>query len=128
MGRPVEFADVAARLDEFGPLATLVTVTPEATPHVGWVLVTIGETTLAVRVGSRSRDNVLANSAVTLAWVRDDGDYQLIVDGVATVADEPDGTGLSEVSITVERGILHRLAGRADAGPTCRPLQAQATT
>ena len=58
MSRSIELADVVDRLAEFGPLATLVTVTPDGAPHVGTVLVTAGERQLDVRVGARSRDHI----------------------------------------------------------------------
>src|ERR1700712_2164150 len=125
MSRPTELADVVGRLDEFGPLATLVTVTHGAAPHVGTVLVTAGETRLLVNVGGRTRGHIQANSAVTLTWIRDGGDYQMIVDGEAVVDDEPDADGLFATAIAARRGILHRLAGRRD-GPTCRALRVTA--
>jgi hypothetical protein len=121
VSRPVELADVAEHLDVYGPLATLVTVGGDATPHVGTVVVTVGAAALGVRVGARTRDNIRANPSVTLAWLQDERDYQLIVDGVAVVVDDPDGDGLYPVEIDVRRGILHRLAGRT-AGPSCRSL------
>jgi Pyridoxamine 5'-phosphate oxidase len=123
VSRLVELADVAARLAEFGPLAILVTVTPDATPHVGTVLVSAGATHLDVKVGARTRDHIRANPSVTLTWVRDAVDYQMIVDGVAVVLDDPDEDGLYAVGIDVHGGILHRLVGRR-TGPTCRALRA----
>ena len=73
------------------------------------------------RVGARSRDHIRANPSVTLTWVGDRSDYQMIVDGVAVALDEPDGDGLFAVGIDVRSGVLHRLAGRRN-GPTCRAL------
>ena len=45
------------------------------------------------------------------------------MDGVAEADGEPDGDGLIPVRVEVRKGILHRLAGRTDAGPTCLPLR-----
>ena len=54
MSRSAELADVADRLAEFGPLATLVTVTPDGAPHVGTVLVTAGERHLDVAASAHA--------------------------------------------------------------------------
>jgi hypothetical protein len=121
MGKPVEFADVAARVAEFGPLATLVTVGDSGAPHVGTVLVSVDGDRLAVEAGPTTRSNVLARPAVTLAWLGDH-DYQLIVDGTATAGEPTDG-GLSPISIEVAQAILHRRADRPDAGPSCVALR-----
>ncbi len=101
-------------------MATLVTVTTDGKPHLGTVLVTVGQAELSVRVGGRTREILQSNPAVSLAWTRDDSDYQMIVDGTATVGGV-DEEGLHVVAVRVERGILHRVAGRA-AGPSCVPL------
>jgi hypothetical protein len=122
MSRAVELAEVAERIEQFGPLATLVTVTGDGRPHVVSVLVTVDGSRLAVEAGARTSENVRANPAVTLTWMRDDGDYQLIVDGTGVVNEAPVEDGLFIVDIDVESGILHRVAGRDAAGPTCVPL------
>ena len=122
MSSPIALADVAGRLGEYGPLAMLVTVTPDGAPHVGTVLVTIGAAHLDIKVGARTRDHIRSNPTVTLAWLGADSDYQMIVDGVAVVDDDVDDDGLFPVGIDVRRGILHRLAGRR-GGPTCRSLR-----
>jgi hypothetical protein len=122
VARPVDIADVVHHAQRYGSLASLLTVTADARPHVGTVLVAEHEGRLTVRVGSRTRENIVSNPAVSLAWLRDGLDDQLIVDGTAEVADAPDDDGQYVVAITVERGILHRLAGRSEAGPSCRPL------
>jgi len=122
MSRPVELADVATRITEYGPLAALVTTGDAGTPHVVSVAVTVLDHHLAVRVGARSAANIAARPNVTLLWMRDGLDYHLILDGVAS--SDGDDRDLHEVSITVQRGILHRVAGRSDAGPTCVPLDA----
>jgi hypothetical protein len=77
-----------------------------------------------VRVGPTTAANIGRRPAASLSWFpRAGGDYQLIVDGVAEADGEPDGDGLIPVRIDVRKGILHRLAGRTDAGPTCFPLR-----
>ena len=126
MSRPVELADVAERIEQFGPVATLVTVTDDGRPHVVSVLVAVHGRRLAVEAGSRTCENVRANPTVTLTWTRDGEDYQLIVDGQAAVSDRPVAEGLLAVDIDVQSGILHRVADRPGAGPTCVPLSSRA--
>ena len=121
MSRPIELSDVVDRLSEYGPLATLITVTPNRSPHVGTVLVTPHADCLHIRVGGHTREHIRANPSVSLAWLRHGLEYQLIVDGTASVADEAGDDGLYEAAIEVRRGILHRIAGCND-GPSCRAL------
>jgi hypothetical protein len=121
VSRPVTLADVVPHIADLGDLAILVTVTADGAPHVGTVLVSVGTSGLEVRVGPRTRDHICANPSVSLTWLRDDVTYQLIVDGVAVVADDPGTDGLYPVGIDVHGGILHRVAGRSD-GPSCRSL------
>src|SRR5262245_835829 len=127
MSRPLEFDDVVATIEEFGSLATLVTISAEGDAHVGTVLVAIADGRLDIDVGARTRGNLLARPAVTLVWTHPDLDYQLILDGSADLVGAPSADGLSAVSVCVERGILHRLAGRADAGPSCLALSQHRT-
>ena len=122
MGREVEFGDVTVWVERFGPLATLVTVTDAGAPHVGSVTVSAATDRLTMRVGARTRENVLARPALTLAWLHPERDYQLIIDGAGSVGGDPGADGLYECAVSVERGILHRLAGRPDVGPSCRAL------
>ena len=121
MSKPAELADVAALIEIYGDLATLVTVGTDGAPHVGTVVVRVGQAGLEMSVGPTTLANVRVNPSVSLSWLRDGEDYQLIVDGVAIVVDEPGPDGLHPAEVAVRNGILHRLAGRSD-GPTCRPL------
>lgn len=121
MGKPVEFTDVVARVEQFGPVAMLVTVGGAGAPHVGTVTVAVERERLGVRVGPTTRTNVLANPAVSLAWLGD-GDYQLIVDGTGAADDDTGDDELYGVSIEVTKAILHRRADRPDAGPSCIAL------
>jgi hypothetical protein len=122
MTKEVSFVDVMAQVAELGPLTTLITVTPEGLPHVGSVLVTAVDDEISVRVGRRTRDNLLARQNLTLTWLDPTRDYQLILDGAGYVGDEPDTDGLYPAIIVISSGILHRLAGRPDAGPSCKTL------
>jgi hypothetical protein len=88
------------------------------------VLVTPRGDRLVLRVGAGTRTNVIAHPDVCLTWMREHLDYQLIVDGTASLDDAvPGDDDLYGVSVEVVRGVLHRLAGRTDAGPSCRPLR-----
>ena len=128
MGRAVELSEVVPEIERFGALATLITVGGSGAPHVGSVLVEVGDDRLVVRVGATTAVNIDERPAVSLSWLPSaGGDYQLILDGVARRDGEADGDGLTPIAIGVERGILHRLAGHADAGPTCLPLRSAAT-
>jgi len=128
VGRELDFGDVVTWVERFGPLATLVTVTDIGAPHVGTVTVDVATGHLAMRVGTRTRENVLARPALTLSWLHPARDYQLIIDGSGSVDGDPGSDGLYECKVSVERGILHRLAGRVNAGPSCRALSEPAAT
>lgn len=120
MGHAIEFDDVRRAVARFGPLATLVSVTESPAPHVVTAVIEVGDGHLVARVGSRTRANVLDRPAVTLVWhPLDGGEYQLLLDGHATEVGEPDGRGVSTISVSIDRGILHRLAGLPAGPPTC---------
>ena len=124
MGRAVEFADVRRRVAEFGDRATLITVTMSNTPHVVSTVVGVSDGRLLTRVGQRTAANLAERSALSLVWQPvDGGEYQLIVDGIAEQADAVEGVeGVTAISIVVTGGILHRLAGLPDDGPSCVAL------
>jgi hypothetical protein len=125
MARDVVFADVRRRVGEFGELATLVTVTDAGTPHAVTVLVEATDDRLAARVGPRTLLNLLARPTLSLLWLpTDGGKYQLILDGVAENVPREETVAPTRISIEVTKGILHRLAGCEDTGPTCIPLGA----
>ena len=119
MARPVAFDAVISEVRRFGPLATLVTVTTASAPHVCTVRLAIDKERLIAKVGSRTRENLMENPAMTLTWTPEDSDYQLILDGTASVDDDPGVDGLHLARIEVDQGILHRIAGRAGSGPSC---------
>ncbi|HQZ37147.1 MAG TPA: pyridoxamine 5'-phosphate oxidase family protein [Ilumatobacteraceae bacterium] len=121
MARDIAFDDVHQSLDQFGPIATLVTVNDDGRPHAVSVDVRVGDDRLIMEVGTRTRANLRVRPGVSLLWhPRTGGDYQLIIDGVAD--GDGDGDGPGTASVMVERGILHRLAGAAGTGPTCISL------
>ena len=120
MSIPVALAELAARIDEFGGPAYLVTVSPSSEPHVVSVAVAWREDVLVAGTGNRTAANVAVQPTVTLLWPPGDtgsrsGEYSLIVDGHAVVRD-----GSLEIAPT--GAVLHRLAGAAGEGPGCVPV------
>ncbi|MEQ1702063.1 MAG: pyridoxamine 5'-phosphate oxidase family protein [Ilumatobacteraceae bacterium] len=123
MSRTVEFADVQRRITEFGERATLITVTADHRPHVVTGLIQPIGDHLATRVGSRTAANLAERPAITLTWSPlPGGDYILILDGTAELNGDPGSDGVTEITISVERGILHRVAELPASGPTCIAL------
>jgi hypothetical protein len=123
VSREVDFADVCGRILVFGHRATVITVTPAATPHVVTAVVEVDGDRLLMRVGPRTLANLVVQPHVTLTWAPPDGgDHQLILDGRAECVSEPDDRGVGQISVSVERGILHRLAELPLPGPTCVAL------
>ena len=69
MGRSVELSDVVPEIERFGVLATLITVGEHGDPHVGSVLVEVGDERLVVRVGPTTAANMSRRPAVSLSWL-----------------------------------------------------------
>ena len=120
----VEFADVRRRVEEFGERATLVTVTESSAPHVVSTVVEVIDDRLLTRVGQRTAANLAEHSALSLVWQpAGDGEYQLIVDGIAEPVAATQGVdGATTISIVVTSGILHRLAELPGGAPSCVAL------
>ena len=124
MGRPASFAAVRPHIERFGRRATVVTVGDTAAPHVVSALVELTGDGVALRLGPRTRANLAARPRVTLTWLPPDGgDYQLILDGMADGFGPVDDAGVGEVSVRIDQGILHLLAGVSDGQPSCVSLQ-----
>ena len=123
MAHTSEFTDVRRAVERFGATATLITVDDSLSPHVVSAVVTVEDGQLIAEVGSRTRSNLLDRPALALVWnPADDGEYQLILDGIADRVSDPNERGVSRVRISVPGGILHRVAGLPDGPPTCRSL------
>jgi len=115
----VELDGLWERIAEFGVRAYLVTVTPEATPHVVSVVVDRVDDHLAVGAGRRTRANLGANPTLTLLWSPSaDPSYSLVVDGTF-VADLDGG---ERIAIDPTSAVLHKVAGADGDGPTCLPV------
>ena len=113
MSVPVELGELQERLEEYGPVAFLVTVGDDARPHIVSVSIAPDGDVLTAGAGRTTARNIGSNPTVSLVWAAHPaGDYCLIVDGGATVVGET-------VEVRPTRAVLHRLAGAAGDGPSC---------
>jgi hypothetical protein len=117
MSIPVRLQELRAALAERGGLAYVITVADDARPHAVHAAVGWEGDMLAAAVGKRTAANAAARSSVSLLYpVRMDGDYSLIVDGNAVVA-ERDGGQLLLIAPT--KAVLHRAAAAPDPASSC---------
>jgi hypothetical protein len=114
MSAPLDTASLAERVAEYGPIAHLVTVSPEGTPHVVSVRVEGRGDDLVVQVGRHTATNAAERPRVTLLWAAPaGGHYSLIVDGTARSA--PGGT----LAVAPTRAVLHRTPEGDPSAPNC---------
>ena len=105
MSQPVPLEGLRAATDERGAWAYVLTVSDESRSHAVHGAVRWEGDVLLVAVGARSAANAAARPLVSLLYpARSEGDYTLIVDGTAAVAD-------GELRITPTKAILHRHRG-----------------
>ena len=118
MSVPVELEGLVDRIDEFGPVAYLLTTNDDLSPHAASVVVDVDAEGLTTSAGRTSTTNAARSTTVTLLWPpAPDGPYSLIVDA------EPTGTASEgRIRLAPQSAILHRVAGRDDDGPTCVPV------
>lgn len=121
----MESRDVATTLAEhvasYGRDAFVLSVTPEARPHVAPVRVAAtsgGALELLMLPGSRTERNAAANPVVCLHWPgrADTGGYSLIVDGEATAEVRPHDTRLV---VRPTKAVLHKLGAPGEATTAC---------
>lgn len=119
MSIKVDLADLADRVRERGA-GFLVTTGPDGRPHTTQVVFTIDGQTLRAPAGRKTCRNVAAQPLVALLWPPSTpGDYNLIIDGDASVADlDDDGKGWAVIEAT--HAILHRNA--EDGGNDCKAV------
>ena len=120
MSIPVPPELLCNEITERGPNAYLLSVSDDGHPHAVHGAVRWERDALVADVGKRTAANAAARPAVSLLFpVRGDGDYSLIVDGTAVVADR-------RVLITPTRAVLHRPAPAptpaSSCGADCVPL------
>lgn len=109
MSVKVELADLAEHVTTRGA-GYLVTTGTDGRPHTTQVLFELSGTTLRAPAGRKTIRNLGAQPLVALLWPpASDDDYNLIIDGTATVVDVNDeGLGYAEIEAT--HAILHRNA------------------
>jgi len=117
MSVPVELEALRARLDEYGPVAFLVTVNEQGSAHVVSVEVHTDGDHLVVPTGRTTRRNLEHNPHLTLLWpLGHDPAYSMIVDAsVASLRDD-------EATIRPRSAVLHRVADATGGGPMCVPV------
>ncbi len=120
MSIPVELATLAERIEEFGPVAYLVTVGAEGEPHIVSVQVRWEGAALVVGAGRHTSANVERAPRVTLLWpARPGGGYSLILDGRAAPGPSAPGatpcpsapgatSGGPTLAIEPSAAVLHR--------------------
>ena len=124
MSIPVELADLQAKTTEY-TWAYLLTVRPDATPHLVSMSPQWDGDTLLMSVSTGTARNSTAGRTVTLCYPPLDHDgYSLIVDGLATVADTDDGEvpeGKELIRFAPSGAVLHRSAapGFANSATGC---------
>lgn len=115
MSVPVDVETLAARLEEFGPGAFLITAASGGRPHVVSITATFVDGELVCTAGATSRANLISSETATLLWPgRPSDDYALIVDGTPQALDAED-----PVRVRPTRAVLHRLAVAPEDLPTC---------
>jgi hypothetical protein len=111
----VELADLRDRVAEHGPVAFLVTVGDDGSPHAVSTRVEMPDDAVVAACGRTTAANAGRRPDVTLLWpARPGADYCLIVDGTATVDADAGRLTLQPV-----RAVLHRMADAGDGGPSC---------
>ena len=120
MSIAVDLSALAERVEEYGPIAYLVTVSGQGLPHVVSVTVTWDgddRQHLVVGAGRHTAANVGDNPTVTLLWPAPPGGaYGLIVDGQARVNGEgADAT----LAIGPTAAVLHRTPAGDPESPSC---------
>lgn len=108
----VDVSELAERIEEYGPVAYLVTTGESGAPHVVSVRPEWDGEELTAAAGKTSVGNA-GRAPVSLLWAGlPGGDYCLIVDGPARAGD-------GAIVVKPVRAVLHRLA-HADAElPSC---------
>jgi len=117
MSIPVSLDRVRAAVEERGPGAYVLTVSEDGRPHAVHGAVSWEETAVVAEVGRRTAANAEVRPLVSLLFpVRAEGDYSLIVDGMATV--ERTATG-QRLLLTPSKAVLHRPATVPDPTSSC---------
>lgn len=109
MSIKVELSELAEHVVPRGG-GYLATAGTDGRPHLTQVVFEIDGTRLRAPAGRKTIRNIEAQPMVALLWPPDSADdYNLIVDGTATIVDVND-EGLGYASIEATHAILHRNA------------------
>lgn len=119
MSVKVDLAEIAEHVTSRGA-GFLVTTGPDGRPHTTQVIFEIDGQLLRAPTGRKTSRNIAAQPLVALLWPPSTpGDYNLIIDGTATVVDlDEDGKGWASIEPT--GAILHRNA--EGGGNDCAPV------
>jgi hypothetical protein len=116
--------DLRALVTERGPGVYLVTVSAQGGPHTVYTTARWEGGAIVAEAGTTTAANAAARPLVSLLFpVRADGDYSLIVDGLATLdAVEPG----ARLRVSPTKAVLHRQGPSPDptssCGADCVPL------
>lgn len=117
MSIAVALRDLAAKIDEFGSVAYLVTVGDSGAPRVVAVRVDWEGDALVVGAGRHTRANAAARPSVCLVWAAAPGSgYALLVDGMVVA---PPAGDAETLSIMPTGAVLHRTPDGDPADPSC---------
>ena len=116
--------DLRALVTERGPGVYLVTVSEQGGPHTVYTTARWENGDFLAEAGATTAANAAARPIVSLLFpVRTEGDYSLIVDGLATVEA---GDSVARLRVKPTKAVLHRQGPSSDptssCGADCVPL------
>lgn len=110
-------SELRQQVEFYGPVGYLVTVGDGGRPHVVSAVLAWSGDDLTTAAGTRTAANIGDGAEVTLLWPpAPGGNYSLIVDGDAVVADGPSGP---QVVVRPGSAVQHRVAEASGEGPGC---------
>jgi hypothetical protein len=115
--------DLRALVTERGPGVYLVTVSEQGGPHTVYTTARWEDGAVVADAGTTTAANAVARPLVSLLFpVRADGDYSLIVDGLAKV----EAGACARLRVNPTKAVLHRQGPSPDptssCGADCVPL------
>lgn len=125
MSVTVELSALAERLEDFGPVAYLVSVDDDGRPHVVAVEPVLDGDRILAGAGRRTAANLAERAACTLLWPAPAGSgYGLLVDGVAEVVGDPVDRRLV---VRPTGAVLHRTPAGDPSSPSCVAVPTEPT-
>tara|TARA_B110000014_G_C20085224_1_gene567494 strand:+ start:789 stop:1187 length:399 start_codon:yes stop_codon:yes gene_type:complete len=130
MSVPVDINNLENALDEYGLGAFLITTGDDGHPHVTHVLLSICSDGFLCDIGRKTSGNASSRPSVAMLWPPIEfGGHSLIVDGVVSVAEKPEG-GFQGI-FKPKSAILHRSnslsekQSQENCSSDCRPVSAK---